>query len=108
MRLKFYDSGSVECLVRPLNQTVREIDILGSPNLKGFDLQSNAVLVHDVSNSVSCPIHYNSYDNQLLCQYNIDCGEGQQAYINLTALDLQGDGEKECQSMLATQLHINC
>ena len=44
-----------------------------------------------MSNSVSVP--FTSYDNQLLCQYNIDCGEGQQAYINLTALDLQGDGD---------------
>ena len=52
-------------------------------------MQSNAVLVHDM-----CQIVYlTSYDNQLLCQYNIDCGEGQQAYINLVALDLQGDGD---------------
>ena len=41
--------------------------------------------------------HYNciiaSYDNQLLAQYNIDCGEGRLAYYNVTSLDLQSDGD---------------
>ena len=50
-----------------------------------------------MSHSVSVP--FTSYDNQLLCQYNIDCGEGQQAYINLVALDLQGDGDCSYEGM---------
>ena len=32
-----------------------------------------------------------SYDNQLLVQYNIDCGEGTLAFFNITTMDLQGD-----------------
>ena len=44
-RLTSSDSGSVKCLVRPTDQTVKEIETLGSPNLKvikspGFDLNA--------------------------------------------------------------------
>ena len=30
------------------------------------------------------------YDPQLLVQYNINCGEGRLAHINITSLDLEG------------------
>jgi hypothetical protein len=43
------------------------------------------------------------YDPQLLVQYNINCGEGRLAYINITSLDLEGaencvdgDGNSRC------------
>ena len=30
------------------------------------------------------------YDNQLLVEYRVRCAEGQLAYFNITALDMQG------------------
>ena len=60
-------------------------------------MKGNAFQVHDVYCVVSNYVY--SYVNQLLCHYNIDCGEGRSAYINLTALDLQGDGNCSYEGM---------
>ena len=54
-------------------------------------MKGNAFQVHDVYCVVSNYVY--SYVNQLLC------GEGRSAYINLTALDLQGDGDCSYEGM---------
>ena len=38
--------------------------------------------------------HFNSYDDQLLAEYNIDCGNETLAYFSITSLDIQG---KDCE-----------
>ena len=43
-----------------------------------------------------CFINF-SYDDQLLVQFNIDCGEGNLAYFNITSLNIQGPEDCEDQ-----------
>ena len=49
--------------------------------------------------------HFNSYDDQLLVQYNIDCGNETLAYFSITSLDIQG---KDCEYFDGDKRYERC
>jgi hypothetical protein len=94
-RLRNSDSGLIDCNVRPKQQVVADVTDYNTEQMR---------LLHSPGFIVNDPPFY---DNQLLVQYNIDCGEGTLAFFNITTMDLQGeddcgddDGNKRCQDYI--------
>jgi hypothetical protein len=94
-RLRESPSGFVECNVRARLQDIADITNLGTDDMR--IIYSPGFIINDPP----------SYDDQLLVQFNIDCGKDNLAFFDITSLNIQGaedcedrDGNKRCQDYI--------